>query len=130
MFFFQDISWKNGWNETSANKACNDYFHQQSELFSACSELSNVDANSSITNCILNIQVCFYYTMNIQLSMLRSQKGTLKKIAAIFKIIFQKKFLCHNKIFITSFNNGLEVQFFNSWAVVCERLDIDRRCTY
>lgn len=52
-----DTSWKNGWNETSANQACNDYFNQQWEIFSACSELSNVDANSSITNCVLNIQV-------------------------------------------------------------------------
>ncbi|VDI75280.1 Hypothetical predicted protein [Mytilus galloprovincialis] len=51
-----DPGWKNGWNETSADDACNSYF-TDSILFDACSSLSNVNASSAILNCIMNIQI-------------------------------------------------------------------------
>ena len=60
--FLQVNDWINGWNESSAEDACNTYFNE-SILFGACSSLSNVNSSSSITNCILNIQV---YTLLLQ----------------------------------------------------------------
>ncbi|XP_076077826.1 uncharacterized protein LOC143048184 isoform X4 [Mytilus galloprovincialis] len=48
--------WINGWNESSADDACNSYF-KDSVLFDACSSLSNVNVSSAITNCVLNIKV-------------------------------------------------------------------------
>lgn len=52
----QSMDWKNGWNATSAEDACNNNF-KQSVLFDACSSLSNVNTTAAITNCIQNIQV-------------------------------------------------------------------------
>ncbi|CAC5372516.1 unnamed protein product [Mytilus coruscus] len=50
------MDWKNGWNESSAEDACTNYF-SQSVLFDACSSLSNVNTTAAITNCIQNIQL-------------------------------------------------------------------------
>ncbi|VDI67679.1 Hypothetical predicted protein [Mytilus galloprovincialis] len=50
------MDWKNGWNASSAEDACNNNF-KQSVLFDACSSLSNVNTTAAITNCIQNIQL-------------------------------------------------------------------------
>ncbi|VDI28062.1 Hypothetical predicted protein [Mytilus galloprovincialis] len=51
-----DPGWKNGWNETAAEDACNSYF-TDSILFDACSSLSNVNVSSAILNCFVNIKI-------------------------------------------------------------------------
>ncbi|XP_071133683.1 uncharacterized protein [Mytilus edulis] len=51
------MDWKNGWNASSAEDACNNNFKQSSILFDACSSLSNVNTTAAITNCIQNIQL-------------------------------------------------------------------------
>ncbi|CAG2222323.1 OCTN [Mytilus edulis] len=48
--------WINGWNESSADDACNSYF-KNSGSYDDCSSLSNVNVSSAITNCVLNIKV-------------------------------------------------------------------------
>ncbi|XP_076077906.1 von Willebrand factor D and EGF domain-containing protein-like [Mytilus galloprovincialis] len=51
-----DPGWKNDWNESAADDACNSYF-SESILFDACSSISNVNASSAISNCIVNIRI-------------------------------------------------------------------------
>ena len=60
----KDIPWINGWNESYANDFCTQAILGDT-AGKVCSKLSNVDFNSSIANCVKDIQVRIVLILNI-----------------------------------------------------------------